>query len=44
MGGELVCYDCVNKSTTISYNVKDNFPDIEPHTWYMGRPTQEDTI
>jgi len=44
VGGNLVCYDCVNESTTISYNVKDNFPDMKPHSWYMGRPSQENTV
>ena len=43
ISGQLVCYDCVNESSSISYNVKDNFPDLKPNTWYMGKPTQ-DTI
>ena len=44
ISGQLVCYDCVNESSTISYNVTENFPDIKPHAWHMSGTTQEDTI
>jgi len=44
VGGTLVCYDCVNESTAISYNIKDNFPDIKPHAWHISGPAQEDTV
>ena len=44
VGGNLVCYDCVNESSSIPYNLKDNFPDLKPHSWYMGRPSQENNI
>ena len=44
VGGKLVCYDCVNDSSTISYNVKDNFPNLKPNSWYPGRTIQEDSI
>jgi hypothetical protein len=44
ISGQLVCYDCVNESSAIPYNLKDNFPNLKPHSWYMGRPTQENNI
>jgi hypothetical protein len=44
VGGELICYNCVSKNPKISYNIKDNFPDLKPNTWFMGRPTQENNI
>ena len=40
VGGELVCYDCVEASKTISYNVKDNFPNLEPNKWAMKDSVQ----
>jgi len=40
VGGELVCYDCVNESSTISYNVKENFPNLKPNKWTMTRSIQ----
>ena len=40
VGGELVCYDCVNESSTISYNVKDNLPNLEPNNWVIKGSVQ----
>ena len=35
VGGNLVCYDCVYESSTISYNAKENLPNLKPNSWSM---------
>ena len=40
VGGELVCYDCVYESSSISYNVKDNLPNLRPNAWSLKDSVQ----
>tara|TARA_B100000519_G_C14031337_1_gene338193 strand:- start:328 stop:567 length:240 start_codon:yes stop_codon:yes gene_type:complete len=40
VGGNLVCYDCVTESNSISYNTQVNLPDVKPNNWKMGESVQ----